>query len=98
MFINKLVVHAVIQVSVVVLFIDSILFTAFRAEFDGSTRRDHICNLFRPYERRIISLGFLDLLIALIDEHGFDGVEWSKNKALLFLILKIRFVFADSRL
>ena len=75
--INEFIIDTIIQVSIIVLFIDTILFTAFGAEFYGSARYKHICDFFWPDKRWIVVFSFFYLLVTLVDEHRLDRVEWS---------------------
>lgn len=77
--VDELIVDAVVQIGIVVLLVDSILLSAFSAEFDYASWSDKLSDLFGPFKRRVIFLDFLDL-IASVNEHRFDGVEGRQDK------------------
>ena len=68
--IHELVIHAVVQVCVIILLVYSILFSALSAEFDYAPWSNKISYFFWPYKWRVIFFNLLDL-ISLVDKHRF---------------------------
>ena len=93
--IHKLVIHSIIQVSIIVLLIDSVLFSAFRTEFNNTTWRNQIGHFFWPNEGWIVLFHLFDL-VALIDEHRLNRVEWRQDEGLLLLVLEVGLLFAHT--
>lgn len=93
--IHKLVIHSIIQVSIIILLIDSVFFSTFRAEFNYTSWRNQIGHFFWPNERWIVFFHLFDL-VALINEHRLDRVEWRQDEGLLLLVLEVGLLFAHS--
>ena len=66
--IDELIVDSIVQVCIIVLLIDAILFPAFRAEFYNSTWRYQVGNFCGPDEGRVIFFDLLNL-VALVNKH-----------------------------
>jgi len=74
--IYKLVVDAVIKISVIVLLVDSVFLTTLSAEFDHAAWHYKVGDILWPVIGRVVFLDFLDL-VSLINENALDTVEWS---------------------
>ena len=77
--IHKLVIHAVIEICIIILLVDPILFTAFRAKFNYTPGCNQFYHFSGPLKWWIILLDFFDL-IALVYKHALDRIEGGQDE------------------